>query len=196
MKLMLNFGLIALGLGLSAAHAASVEGVVTIRITSTNNTWIQISEVVALDGSSQDVALSTISGVSTASSGVGFGGTEEAAINGIAPGGCMIGNCSGANGIYHSSSPSDAFFEVTLAAPTDIFTLSIFGRADSLSERDVFDVELFDGAGTSLFFATGADANNADHRVDVFSTPAPIPVPAAGWLLLTGLGSLAGMRRR
>lgn len=50
----------------------------------------------------------------------------------------------------------------------------------------------------SLFGITGAGSITGDtvlFTIDIAATPAPIPLPAGGLLLLTGLGGIVGMRR-
>ena len=181
----------------ATAQAASIVDVSVIRITNTNNDWLQVSEIVATDSGGYDVALSSIVGVVATSGGVGANGPESNAINGVAPGYCLQTNCSPPNGegIYHSSSTVNAFLQVTLAVPTELFSLSIFGRTDGIwSMRDVYDVELFNTAGDSLLFVGGASADNPDYRADIFQTV--VPIPAAVWLFVSGLVAIGVLRRK
>lgn len=183
----------------TSAQAASVSAVSTIRITTTQDTWLQISEIVALDMNGIDVALAP--GASTSSSGVGYNGLEINAVNGIAPGFCpSLVNCTPADpgpnageGLFHSSSTIGAFFEVSLAAPTEISALSIFGRTDCCSSRDIYDVQLIAVDGSIAFSATNQSADNVLHEAVIFS---PVPLPAAAWLFGSGLIGLAGLARR
>ena len=49
---------------------------------------------------------------------------------------------------------------------------------------------------SSVTFATGTHANVRIDDVVTNAAPAPIPLPAAAWLLLGGIGTLAAVRRR
>lgn len=62
--------------------------------------------------------------------------------------------------------------------------------------RLVFD-GLFDGI-TSVSFTTTSSQGNAQARMDNVVVPdvAPVPVPAAGLMLMAGLGGMAALRRR
>lgn len=159
-----------LAIPLLLAQAASAQQVAKIRITNALNTWLQVSEVVALDSGGADVALLTNPSLSVSSSGIGFNGPEFLAINGIAPGFCENNDCTvvDGQGIYHSSSPSSAFYELSFSVPVTVVELSIFGRTDNnQSERDVYDVELLGDAGEVILFATNVSANNDSYRGDV-----------------------------
>ena len=51
----------------------------------------------------------------------------------------------------------------------------------------------------TLFGVTGAGSITADtvlFTIDIAATPAPVPLPAGGLLLLTGLAGVAGLKRR
>ena len=52
------------------------------------------------------------------------------------------------------------------------------------------------GAGTGAYDLTFFDSLNDSSQNLVNATPSPVPVPAAGGLLLAGLGGLAALRRR
>ncbi|MFK8029611.1 MAG: hypothetical protein AB8G18_05185 [Gammaproteobacteria bacterium] len=181
------------------SHAATISDVALIRITSQNNDWLQIAEVIASDVMGNDLAL-TSAGATTNSSGIGFNGVEANAVNGIAPGFCGgAGVCSPeapslGEGIFHSGSNSGAFFEILLASPAEIFNLTIFGRADSFNSRDIYIVELFDINGNSLFLAGDQNAVNDEQRVDVLLNA--VPVPAAVWMFASALGLLGWMRKK
>ena len=52
---------------------------------------------------------------------------------------------------------------------------------------------------TGSLFGVGAPLGNDEFKITGLSfdyTPAPVPLPAAGWMLIAGIGGLAAMRRR
>ena len=62
--------------------------------------------------------------------------------------------------------------------------------------RVVFNSTFFAGL-TKAEFTTVSDASgDAQARIDNVVTPAEVPLPAAGWLLIAGLGGLVSMRRK
>ena len=83
----------------------------------------------------------------------------------------------------------------------DRVTVSLVNVTDSfVSSEDgllyTLDIEGFlqGGSPSNQFFSGEGGTNSAD--VQAVFTVAPVPLPAAGWLLLGGLGGLAALRRR
>ncbi len=152
--------------------------------------WLQISEVVALDGSNVDQALAATASAMAVSTG--FGTTTAPAIDGIGP--------AAFPAIYHSDSPDvGEALTITFGTAFELVALSIFGRAAGFSYRDIYDVEIFNSAGDSIFTALSQSAdNNANEAVISLDSIAPVPVPAALPLLAGGLGLLGfmGWRRK
>ncbi|MEC9434904.1 MAG: VPLPA-CTERM sorting domain-containing protein [Pseudomonadota bacterium] len=87
--------------------------------------------------------------------------------------------------------------DVTL---TDPALLALLSGADPIDIRHSYDMD-FTFAGTLAYSMRGSAGDPVPQsfvRVTYDYTPfsAPIPLPAAGWLLLAGLGALAVARRR
>jgi hypothetical protein len=93
-------------------------------------------------------------------------------------------------------------FQVSGWHTGDFVQLSIFDTLNNLlgivgigSDFAVLDLSSYGSIG-SLFFddsSTGAGVAYSDFSFDQGASP--IPLPAAGWLMLAGLGALAAARR-
>ncbi len=61
-----------------------------------------------------------------------------------------------------------------------------------------FDVTAGESFATSIYAQVSGQLGYSAYRLDVLFLPkmSQVPLPAAGWLLLSGVGLLAGMRRR
>ena len=183
--------MIAILLSLVSTSAVSaVTGVNKIRITSSLPTYLQISEVVAMSG---PIDFATAANGATAlDDGTGFwpGVTTpdtSHAIDGIGP--------TAFPDIYHSdTSGSDEFLLITLDAAYTIESLSIFGRGDSFSQRDIYDIQLLSAADEVLFEAFSQSANNGANEAVV--ELAPVPIPAAAWLFSSALLGLGAVKRK
>ncbi len=81
----------------------------------------------------------------------------------------------------------------TIAGGFSIFSAA-FGAAEPTTLNDVFTILSAPDAVALLSFNGTAEEEFVDFRAE--STPAPIPLPAGGLLLLTALGGLAVARRR
>ena len=168
---------------------ASLMGVRAIRITSTNHDYLQIGEVIATEsGTGADVALTA-----TATSE----GVYADSLRSNAPLKAIDGNTNqnyyGTGGIFHSSSSPSAFLNINLGSDFTLDSLTIFGRSDCCTSRNMFDVSFFDMHNNLLFSQTGVDASGTP---DYKATVQPVPEPASIALLGLGLLGFAAARRK
>jgi hypothetical protein len=178
-----------------AASASTVVGAKSVHITSTNNTWIQVSELQAFDFASLNVALDSNGGVATAPNVYpGGNATPGQANDGDLPYAQPYDN------LYHSGGTGPGnFLDITFANLATLASLTIYGRTDCCSERDIFTIDVLNATGGVLYSGT-FNASGETHSATVsFDRPVgnPVPEPAAWALMLSGFG-LAGaaLRRR
>lgn len=171
---------------LSQAASAGLMGVNSIRVSNAVNTWLQIAELQAFDMFGVNVALT---GIATSNESGGQYFTSPTLVN--------DGNTNGAYpNVFHEGGPTNngAFVTLTLAAPTELSSIAIFGRTDCCSDRDVYNIEFFDSQNQLLSVLSDVDATAANGnvaRIDV----GRVDVPAPGPLALLGLGLLALVAR-
>lgn len=163
--------------------SAGLVGVTDIRITSALPTYLQISEVAALKtGSGIDLADASAGAVATTGKAVFGTSGPEHAIDGIGP--------AAYPNIFHSlTADPDEFLNIALASPSELDSLTIFGRADCCGWRDVFDVTLLGAGGTVLASFSDLDASGANHFVTVQLPNTSTGVPDGGGTF--GFASLA-----
>ncbi|WP_430419765.1 PEPxxWA-CTERM sorting domain-containing protein [Phenylobacterium sp.] len=175
-----------------AADAAAVLGAKTIRVTNANGDWLQVGEVQALqDLTGINVALATNGATATGSGNYDTPANPSNAIDGVAP--------VGYPHIYHADSPGfGEFLEISLAATYNLSSLTIFGRADIFGERDIYNVEIFNASGASIF--TGTLDNRAlagGGNTLAFGTAGPgVPEPTTWAMMILGLGGVGAILRR
>jgi hypothetical protein len=177
---------LAIAVCIAAAPAsAGLIGVSKIEVTSTNNTWIQVAELIATEtGTGTNVALAGNGGAAFAPNIYNDGNNAgpSYAIDGIFP--------AFYPQIYHSGGTGPGnFLDILLANPTELDSITIYGRAGGWQDRDIYNVSFLDLAGNTIFSYTGADASQAGFAiVDLPNTAAAVPEP--GILALLGLGML------
>ncbi len=173
-----------------AASAATVVGAHSVHVTSTNNTWIQISELLAFDFSNVNVALAANGGVATAPNQYSSGSGPAHANDGAFPYAQDYPN------IYHSGGTGPGnFLDITFSGVHTLASLTIYGEGPGgcCSGRDIFNIDIRNAAGKSLYFGT-LDASNASHSASVsFARPTggAVPEPASWAMMILGFG-LAG----
>lgn len=120
---------------------------------------------------------------------------------------CAIsgGSCEADLDIAFTSAVSNLKFDVGGWQAGDFVALSIYGLGNVLQgtvniTSDIIGLDLTSyGTISRLFFddqSTSAGVGYANFSFDVGGGPAPVPLPAAGWLLLAGLGGMSLVRRR
>lgn len=174
----------------SSLANAGLIGVTDIVIKNSLPSYLQVSEVVATESiTGQDLALLT-EGASTSFLSYGWGGIGDYAINGYGPN----GHWEAPGYEYHSAGASASeFLKITLAAVSELDEITIMGRTDCCSSRDVYDLFVYGETGNLLFEAYDLSANNADHSVTVsFDVPEPSVLALFG----AGILGLGLIRRR
>jgi len=176
----------------SAAGAVTVIGATTIHITNSTPSYLQVAEVVATEfGTGLDKALTTQGGTATA-------------LNSYAPGfsdpiKAIDGNTGGnyySDTIYHSLGTASDFLDITLAAPTTLSSLTLYGRTDGGSSRDLYTVSISNAAGTVLY-SGNLNATGVTHSATVaFDAPSAVPEPASWAMLIAGFGLVGAAARR
>lgn len=184
----LKIALVAVSLLVAGSANAAV--VTSIQISNSNGIagqgYLQVAEVGAYTAGGTDVALASQGATATATS-VYFGGSAD-------PSHAIDGDVTGNYpNIYHGqASDGSDILTVTLAAATDITKLSIFGRTDCCSYRDIYSFNLFNG--TSNVGSGTIDATGATHVG--FAMIAAVPEPATWALMIGGFGLVGGAMRR
>lgn len=185
---------IAGGLGAESAEAALL--VKQIKVSNALNDFVQISEVIATEfGTGNDLALTSAGATASATSTFEFAwATPQRAIDGAGP--------SNMPDIYHSSTViNNDYLLIDLADSSWLESITILGRADCCSNRDIYDLELFDEDGNSIFQAAQLDATGSDHAVTVQlpggppPTDVPEPIGAIGLLAIVG-GAMSRKAKR
>lgn len=190
MRLISALAAAALLASASAASAVTVVGATNIHITNALGTYLQVAEVVATQfGTGLDKALASQGGSASAPDAYAPGFSSPAkAIDGNNGGGYYTDT------IYHSAG-SGGFLDVTLAAPTTLTSLTLYGRTDCCSERDLFTVSITNAGGTVLY-SGNLDARATNSATVTFDAPTSVPEPASWALLVSGFAMVGAASRR
>jgi hypothetical protein len=175
----------------SGAANAGLIGVKSIEVTKTagSTQWIQVSEFQAFQTTTgNNAALATAGAVATAGDSWDGSSPASKAIDGF------FSNLTFPN-MFHNGYGSNAL-NIVLANATELSNVTIYGRSDCCSNRDIFDIKFYGVNKELLFTKTGADATNSLHKVDFALPNTAVPEPTSLALFGFGLMGLASLRRK
>lgn len=126
----------------------TITGAKKIRVTSAVPEWLQIAELQAVEAiTGKNVALASNGGTAVGSGNYDPASVPGKAIDGIGP--------AQFPDIYHSNGAgADEFLEITLAAPANLASVTLFGRAyerAGRTERDFYNITILNDVGATLF---------------------------------------------
>lgn len=177
----------ALAITAVPAAAISVVDATSIRITSSFPDYLQVAEVQAVTFGAVNVALT---GTAVGSSTYDTFSTAAKAIDGNTGGNYY------SDTMFHSQgSGAGEFLEISFG-PSTLASLTLFGRSDCCSQRDIYNVQIFSGA--TLLYAGTLNADTPGHFVTVnFDAPAAgVPEPTTWAMLIAGFGLVGAAARR
>jgi len=159
--------------GWTGEAPAILANVASIEFRSSQPTYLQISEVIATEtGTGSDLALASAGATASGSGNYSSSSNPDKTIDGTGP--------SAYPDIYHSNGTgASEFLKITFATPSTLDSLTIMGRTNCCSNRDVYDIYFYDSNDALLFSGTDYSADNDSHSVTV-NFPASGPSGAGG----------------
>ncbi len=166
---------------------AALINVSEIRISSAVDDWLQVSEFVAWNNSTNsDLAL--LSSGATVSASDFYTGKRSCNAN-SSDASCAIDGVAFVDypNIFHGNNPNsfDTVLTIMLAAPSTIDWIEIFGRNGCCQKRDVYNISFYDSAGNNLanLLSVKGATSQSSNRVDV-SEPSILAVFSVGLFML------------
>jgi hypothetical protein len=188
-KLLKHTSCIGVLLACATSAQAGLIGVKTLRIDGLLSEFLQVTEVIATQtGTGTDLALASLGATVTGSPTLG-------PLSQFGPAHAIDGDSHPSPyNIFHSAG-GGAFLLVELADAFELDSVTLFGRWDCCSDRDIYSLSLLNAGGDVLFSASDLSANNPLHSVTVNLASSAIPNPATVWLFGLGLFGLIGVAR-
>lgn len=172
----------------SQAGAVSVVGATKVRVTSAIPSYIQVSELEAYEfGTLANVAAAANGGTASASSVYDAGFEAAKAIDG-----------DNLSTLFISAGfEAGEYLDIFFSHATTLTQLSIYGRSGCCTDRDIFNVQVFNRTGDVLYSGQ-LDARATRSATVQFDDPpvtGGVPEPATWALMVLGFGAAGALLR-